>query len=132
MRNSPITKSRTTRHEQRVTKKKPAAKKQTRKQVYLQDDDQGEDKEDNTPVFQTFKSDIQLQNGLSIIRDLGGGRYEIVNLSTADINHFASEKVGREIKSDENRLAIIEGLGEKEWTAAKDNCLQAKRSASKF
>lgn len=109
--------------------KKTAVKKKTKKQpVCLQ----GEDEDDDTPVFQTFKSDVQLQDGLSVVRDLGGGRYEIVNLTTASVNRFASEKVGIEIQSDENRLAIIEGLDEKQWTTAKENCLQAKRSASKL
>ena len=81
------------------------------------------------PAFETFTADITLQEGLSIVRSLGGGKYEIVNLKHVDPDLISSEETGRMIKEDPERLRNI-GLDDKDWELAKFKCGQAVSSAS--
>lgn len=112
-------------------KKLNAAKKKSGNKVVYRDDEEDVGAEKPLPLFETFKSDIRLQEGLSIVRDLGDGKYEIVNVSVGDWPRFGALAVGLEIKSVPARLAMMNSLDAENWNAAKDKCLQAARSASK-
>jgi hypothetical protein len=118
----------------KVAKMPTTSKKDAKveKQQYI--DEEEEDTlvsmEPPRPVFETFTADIQLQEGLNIIRDLGGGKYEIVNLTAVDSNEFASEEIGRSIKSIPARLALI-NMSDGAWSTVKSKCHQAAMSASK-
>ncbi|KAG4443272.1 hypothetical protein IFR05_001216 [Cadophora sp. M221] len=82
------------------------------------------------PVFAVFKSTKKLPDGLCIVRALGGGRYEFVNLKEVDQDQFSSEETGAAIKANGGRRSIL-AVDDKEWEAAKFNCGQAVRSADK-
>ncbi|KAH7386289.1 hypothetical protein BKA64DRAFT_711519 [Cadophora sp. MPI-SDFR-AT-0126] len=82
------------------------------------------------PVFETFKTNKKLVDGLCVVRALGGGRYEIVNLNNVDQQQFSSEEMGVFIENNESRRNILD-VGEKEWEAAKFTLGQAVRSADK-
>ncbi|KAL5331765.1 hypothetical protein ACEPPN_001303 [Leptodophora sp. 'Broadleaf-Isolate-01'] len=82
------------------------------------------------PVFVVFKSTKKLLDGLCIVRALGGGRYEFVNLTEVNQEQFSSEDTGAAIKADEGRRSIL-AVDDKEWEAAKFTCGQAVRSADK-
>ncbi|KAH7317698.1 hypothetical protein BKA65DRAFT_381132, partial [Rhexocercosporidium sp. MPI-PUGE-AT-0058] len=71
-----------------------------------------------------------LADGLCVVRALGGGRYEIVNLTDISQEQFSSEETGALIQADGGRRGIL-ALDDKEWEAAKFNCGQAVRSADK-
>src|ERR1700709_2833150 len=109
----------------KVAKMPTTSKKDAKveKQQYI--DEEEEDtlgsREPPRPVFETFTADIQLQEGLNIIRDLGGGKYEIVNLTAVDSNEFASEEIGRSIKSIPARLALI-NMSDGAWSTVKSKC----------
>lgn len=79
-------------------------------------------------VYETFSADIKLQEGLSIIRDLDGGMYEIINLKRVTTSQFGSQEVGRSIRSIPKRLAVLV-IDEAEWANAKLKCGQGVMSA---
>lgn len=81
------------------------------------------------PVFETFKTNKTLEDGLCVVRALGGGRYEIVNLKNVDQEHFSSEEMGSVINSNDSRREALD-VDEKEWDTAKFTLGQAVRSAS--
>lgn len=82
------------------------------------------------PVFQTFESDNKnLGAGLCILRDLGDGIYEIVNLKTVDHSSLTSKELGLTLKNDDTRLAAL-SVGKEEWQLAQFKCEQAVKSAS--
>jgi len=81
-------------------------------------------------VFETFKADKTLQGGLSIVRSLGGGMYEIVSLKYVHRDDISSEETGRIIKSIPGRRAVLD-ISQEEWEDAKLKCGQAIRSAGK-
>jgi len=83
------------------------------------------------PVFETFKTNKKLDDGLCVVRALGGGRYEIVNLKNVDQEQFSSEEMGFVINNNDSRREVLD-VDEKEWEAAKFTLGQAVRSASKF
>jgi hypothetical protein len=85
--------------------------------------------ENPRPVFETFTADIALQEGLSIVRSLGAGKYEVVNLKYVDLDLISSGETGRMIKDDPERLKVIE-LDDEDWEVAKLKCGQAVSSAS--
>ncbi|KAK0111447.1 hypothetical protein ONS95_001806 [Cadophora gregata] len=82
------------------------------------------------PVFEVFKTNKKLEDGLCVVRALGGSRYEIVNLKSVDTQQFSSEETGAIIKGNESRHNILD-IGEKEWEAVKFTLGQAVRSANK-
>ena len=83
------------------------------------------------PVFETFKTNKKLEDGLCVVRALGGGRYEIVNLKNVDQEQFSSEEMGCVINNNDSRREVLD-VGEREWEAAKFTLGQAVRSASKL
>jgi hypothetical protein len=83
------------------------------------------------PVFETFKTDVTLQDGLSIVRSLGGGKYEIINLKHVDPEAITSAETGAVIKADKKLLTVM-NIDDLEWQVAKFKVNQAVGSASKF
>jgi hypothetical protein len=114
----------------RGTKTRPTPKIKPRRLIVEDDKETLAEVGPPKPVFQTFTADIELQEGLSIIRDIGGGKYEIVSLKTVLIRQMGSEEVGRTIRSVPEQLALLD-MGKAEWSNAKLKCEQAVRSASK-
>ncbi|KAF8857677.1 hypothetical protein BDZ45DRAFT_726572 [Acephala macrosclerotiorum] len=80
-------------------------------------------------VFQTFESDKSLDAGLCILRDLGGGKYEIVNLKNADHLSLTSQDMGLALKKDEARLEAL-SIDTGDWELAQFKCEQAVKSAA--
>ncbi|KAJ5040523.1 uncharacterized protein L3040_006177 [Drepanopeziza brunnea f. sp. 'multigermtubi'] len=85
---------------------------------------------ESAPVFQTIKSNNKIESGLAIVRDLGGGRYEIISLKNVDSESFSSKETGVLIKADDARHAAIK-LGKDDWEAAAFKCAMAIGSADK-
>jgi ATPase subunit of ABC transporter with duplicated ATPase domains len=83
------------------------------------------------PVFETFETDVTLQDGLSIVRSLGGGKYEIINLMHVDPDAITSAETGAVIKADKKLLKAMD-IDDLEWQVAKFKVNQAVGSASKF
>jgi hypothetical protein len=82
------------------------------------------------PVFETFETNVTLQDGLSIVRSLGGGKYEIINLKHVDPEAITSAETGAVIKADKKLLKAME-IDDLEWQVAKFKVNQAVGSASK-
>lgn len=83
-----------------------------------------------TPVFQTFKTNTKIEGGLAIVRDLGGGKYEIVNVKHISHNAFSSEETGLIIKADKKRRDAI-NLSKEDWAEVAFKCAMAVGSAGK-
>lgn len=83
------------------------------------------------PIFETFKSNKNLQDGLCVLRSLGGGKYELVNLSTVDGAAFSSEDIGNRIKRIPECLKLLQTTNEN-WDEVKLKVGQAVGSASMF
>jgi len=82
------------------------------------------------PVFETFETDVELRDGLSIVRSLGGGKYEIINLKHVDPEAITSAETGAVIKADKKLLKTME-IDDLQWQVAKFKVNQAVGSASK-
>jgi hypothetical protein len=99
------------------SQKATANKKYTEKNEEESDEDIKVDENENvevievekTPIFTNFKADEKLDEGLCIIRSLGDGTYELVNLSNApraDISTKATREVIKAIPGRREMLAI--------------------------
>ena len=82
-------------------------------------------------VFATFSTDVVLNEGLNIIRALGGGKYEIINLDTVSQNVIGSVEMAEIVKSVPERQAAL-GIDKKRWDAAILKCDIAVRITSKL
>ena len=82
------------------------------------------------PVFTTFKTKAKLDNGLCLVRSLGGGNFEIVNLTTVADGALGSEETGNLIKNDAALMRMVD-IEKKEWDDARIKCNQAVMSARK-
>ncbi|PBP24038.1 hypothetical protein BUE80_DR005167 [Diplocarpon rosae] len=82
------------------------------------------------PIFQIVKVDRKLEDGLCLVRALGHGRYELVNLKNVDHDIISSKETGVMIKADEERLNAFK-LDKKEWEATAFKCHMAVGSADK-
>lgn len=83
------------------------------------------------PAFQTFKSNKKLEGGLCLVRPLGGGKYEIINVEKVDQELFTSKETGRMVKADESRRMAL-SIDEQVWKTAQFKCTQAASSAGEF
>jgi hypothetical protein len=81
-------------------------------------------------TFTTFKSKSHLRDGLNLVRHLGGGRYEIVNLHHVSPNVMGSEDVGHYLRDDPKRLELFDQAKEG-FANSKLSIEQAAHSASK-
>jgi hypothetical protein len=81
-------------------------------------------------TFATFKSKSHLRDGLNLVRHVGGGKYEIVNLQYASPDVMGSEEVGNYLRDDPKRLELFEQAREG-FGNSKSNIEQAANSASK-
>jgi hypothetical protein len=81
-------------------------------------------------TFTTFKSKSHLRDGLNLIRHLGGGKYEIVNLQHVAHDIMGSEEVGNHLRDNPKRLELFEQAKEG-FANSKLNIEQAAHSASK-
>jgi len=84
-----------------------------------------------TLIFETFKTNKSLQDGLCVVRSLGAGKYELINLNTVDGAAFSSEEIGGRIKSVPECLKLLQTTNEN-WEVAKLKVGQAVGSASTF
>ena len=80
------------------------------------------------PVFTVFEAKGELENGLCIIRSLGGDKYELVNLSTVPRGLLGCEETGGMIKGDEERRGMF-AIDKKNWEEAKVKAEMAVKSA---
>jgi hypothetical protein len=81
-------------------------------------------------TFATFKSKHHLRDGLSLVRHLGGGKYEVINLQYVDPDIMGSEEVGNYLRSDPKRMEAFSQAKEG-FTNSKLSIEQAANSASK-
>ncbi|CAL3968007.1 unnamed protein product [Diplocarpon coronariae] len=81
-------------------------------------------------IFQVVRVNKKLEDGLCLVRALGHGRYELVNLKNVNHDEISSEETGVMIKADEQRLNAFK-LDKKEWDAAAFKCHMAVGSANK-
>lgn len=79
-------------------------------------------------IFETFTTKKKLAPGLCIVRPLGGGKYELVNLDHVDQETFSSEETGNMLKDDGDRLVAL--AQQVNWDASKFKVQQAVASAS--
>lgn len=82
------------------------------------------------PIFTTFLSKTVLEGGLSLIRSLGGDKYELINLSTVPRDVISSKETSALIHSDPAREAAIINSGE-DVESALLKLIMALRSTSK-
>lgn len=80
------------------------------------------------PIFTTFSTDDKLDEGICIIRNLGGGKYEIVNLKNVHRVEMGAEATGEIVKSISGRLEMLD-IKEKDWEEANVKALMAVKSA---
>ncbi|KAE9370692.1 hypothetical protein N431DRAFT_546473 [Stipitochalara longipes BDJ] len=66
------------------------------------------------PVFTEFEADEELEEGLCIVRSLGGGKYELVNLNTVPRALLGSEQTGDMIKGNDERRAMFT-IDKEQW-----------------
>lgn len=83
------------------------------------------------PILEPFFTKAKLQDGFCIVRKLGNGKYELVNLSKANLTHLGSEETGRQIKSSPELLNLLD-ISDIKWGKLKLKTNQAVASASKF
>lgn len=81
------------------------------------------------PVFKTFSVDDTLEDGLSILRGLGDGKYEIINLGRVHAGQMGSEETGRLFSGIPGRIQMVD-IDEEAWKEAELKCGQALKSAS--
>lgn len=83
------------------------------------------------PISTTFKTTAKLANGLCIVRQVGVGKFEIINLSTVPDGTLGSEEVGAMIANN-STLANMIDISQQEWNNARVKCQQGLMSARKF
>jgi hypothetical protein len=86
--------------------------------------------EKNIPIFATFSisSNVHLAEGLSVVRSLGSGRYEIVNIAGLSRAILSSEKAREElISADKDGFprGDLFDIYDDEWNSAKEKCALA-------
>jgi hypothetical protein len=82
-------------------------------------------------VFQTFETDAKLQAGLCIIRPLGGGKYEIINMSRVNQEDISSKETGTLVNGNEPRFKAM-NVSKEQWDTAAFKCGQVILSSSKI
>lgn len=82
-------------------------------------------------MFTKFKSTTKLHEGLSIVRDIGGGRYEIICLRNINLAALGAEEVGEHVKSSQRCMDLL-AAEEKEWKSSKDKVEFLLNNASKL
>jgi predicted nucleic acid-binding Zn-ribbon protein len=82
------------------------------------------------PIFTVFNADETLEEGLCVIRSLGGGMYELVNLKNAPRFDIATEETGEIIKTVPERRGMLD-IPAEQWEAARVKAELAVRSAGK-
>jgi hypothetical protein len=100
------------------------------------DDDYGSDdaiesvEVEKKPVFTVFESEAPLEEGLCVVRSLGGGKYELVNQDAIPRNHLASEDTGVTIKDIPERREMF-AITQERWQEALVKIELAAKSAGK-
>ncbi|KAH8667505.1 hypothetical protein BGZ60DRAFT_564706 [Tricladium varicosporioides] len=64
----------------------------------------------NVPVFATIQTNVIIENGLCILRNLGNSRYEIVRLSRFTETRMGEPDVGKQIESAGERKELFTAL----------------------
>jgi hypothetical protein len=82
------------------------------------------------PVFTVFESGATLEEGLCVVRSLGGGKYELVNLDAIPRNYIASEETGITIKNIPERREMF-AITKERWEEASVKIELAAKSAGK-
>jgi hypothetical protein len=81
-------------------------------------------------VLTTFSTDVILTSGLNVVRSLGGGKYEIVNLDTISQNVVGSNDFAALLTAVPERQAALT-VSKVRWDAAILKCDVAVRLTSK-
>jgi hypothetical protein len=84
---------------------------------------------ENARVFDTFSTTKILQDGLCLLRCLGDGKYEIVNLDNIPRTTLSSEEAGRELASVPERGNLFH-VRESRWEDAMEKCSQVAEKYS--
>lgn len=125
-----------------VVKKAPKARKSPSTKAKKEPDTQVADdaniaendeaqKDSPADIFTTFSTDVNLKEGLSVVRSLGGGKYEIVSLDGVSQNVIGSNEAAELIKSVPERQNALD-ISKKQWDAAIVKCDVAVRITSKY
>ena len=86
---------------------------------------------DPDAIFKTFKSNIELSAGLCIVRSLGKGRYEIVNLHSVTALDLTTQTMTETLQREQGRLAMFE-VKTHDWKNAIFACDQAVAAKSEL
>ncbi|KAL3420129.1 hypothetical protein PVAG01_08628 [Phlyctema vagabunda] len=81
-------------------------------------------------IFQTFRTEADLAQGLCVLRSLGGGLYEVVNLQKVSLPTVSSEEMGAVIRGNQDRRAALD-INPKVWEEVQLKALQGVRSADR-
>lgn len=81
------------------------------------------------PIFETFSTKTKLQEGICAVRPLGGGKYEIVNLSVVELPRFGTEEIGALLKNTPALLNLLD-VKDEDWNNVKLKAQQAVASSS--
>jgi hypothetical protein len=79
-------------------------------------------------VFQTFSTKSTLQNGLCIIRGLGKGKYEIVNLDSLTADDLTTPGIKAKLSRDKGRVDMFD-IQPIDWEGVQFKCNQALMGA---
>lgn len=93
--------------------------------------DDVEDPFAQTPVFQGFTTDAKLFGGLCVIRPLGKGRFEVLNLQRAPLQDLTSYDSAQLLAEDQGRLDSLNNI-KRNWVDLKFKVEQTFSSASMF
>ncbi|TVY68928.1 hypothetical protein LSUE1_G004834 [Lachnellula suecica] len=80
------------------------------------------------PIFETFSTKTKLQSGICVVRELGGGKFELVNLSQVNLQSFSSEEIGRQIQKTPELLSLLD-ISKEDWRQLQLKSHQAVASA---
>lgn len=80
------------------------------------------------PIFTTFETNDPVEEGLCVIRSLGGGKYELVNLKNVPRFDIATEETGEVIKATPGRRDML-AIPPEQWEDAKVKAELAIKSA---
>jgi hypothetical protein len=80
---------------------------------------------------ETFTTTAALQEGLSIVRPLGGGKFEIINLQSLPLSSLNTKGAGLHLNTDVTRANAFYLRGD-QWVNAITKCAFAARYAGKI
>lgn len=86
---------------------------------------------DPATVFRSFSTKADIESGLCVVRSLGKGKYEIVNLQNITAYDLTTPSMTEQLQSNKERLAMF-GLDKEDWKKATFICDQVQMNSGKL